>query len=153
MHLRAQDALQVCSGVWRDPWVPIGIKASTTDPCGSRRHCVFSWSHAMNSLNDNLYFEDDVLSSAHGNFLAEETVPAAVKLHAVRLLVQPLEGPLIVYSFATGSVCSHFTVTDEHRSTGVANADMVLCVAAAAGGVWALLCAALEDGRPVAATM
>ncbi|RNC51169.1 surface protease GP63 [Trypanosoma cruzi] len=153
MHLRALDALQVCSGVWKGPWVPIGIKASTTDPCDSRRHCVFSWSHAMNSLNDNRHCEDGVLSSVYGNIVAEETVPAAANLHADSLLVQPLEGPLTVPQFATGSVCSRFTVTDGHCSTGVANSDMTKCVVAALGGVWALPCVTLEDGRPVADAM
>ncbi|RNC54713.1 surface protease GP63 [Trypanosoma cruzi] len=133
MHPRLLDALQVCSVVWKDPWVPVRIKTSTTNPCDSRRHCGFSWSHAMNSLNDNRYCKDGVLSSAHGNILEEETVPAAVKLHEDCLLVQPLEGPLIVPPFATGSVCSWFTVTAGHCSTGVVNSDMVQCVAAALG--------------------
>ncbi|EAN99830.1 surface protease GP63, putative [Trypanosoma cruzi] len=153
MHLRALDALQVCSGVWKDPLVPVRIKVPKTDPCESRRHCVFSWSHAMNLLNDNCHCEDGVLSFAHGNILAEETVPAAVKLHADRLLVRPMEGPSIVPPFATGSVCSWFTVPAGHCSAGVADSVMVLCVAAALGGVWALLCATLEDGLPVAGAM
>ncbi|KAF5220092.1 hypothetical protein ECC02_006886 [Trypanosoma cruzi] len=153
MHLRALDALQVCSGVWKDPWVPVRIKTSITNPCDIRKDCVFSWSHAMNLLNDNRHCKDDVISSAHGNILAEEAIPAAVNPHADRLLVRPLEGPLIVSSFATGSVCGWFTVPDEHRSTGVVNSDMVLCVAAELGGVWALPCVTLEDGRPIAGTM
>ncbi|RNC38148.1 surface protease GP63 [Trypanosoma cruzi] len=153
MHLRALDALQVCSGVWKDPWVPVRIKTSITNPCDSTRHCVFSWSHAMNSLNDNRHCEDVVPSSAHGNLVAEDTVPAAVKPHEDRLLVQPLEGPLIVPPSATGSVCGWFVVPAGHRSIGVANADMVLSVAAALGGVWALPCVTLEDGRPVAGAM
>ncbi|RNC51212.1 surface protease GP63 [Trypanosoma cruzi] len=104
-------------------------------PCDIRRHCGFSWSHAFNSLNENRHCENGVLSSAHGNIVAEETVPTAVKLHEDRLLVRPLEGPLIVSSFATGSVCSRFTVPAGHPSTGVADSVMVQCVAAALGGV------------------
>ncbi|KAF5217181.1 hypothetical protein ECC02_009949 [Trypanosoma cruzi] len=153
MPLRALDALQVCSGVWKDRRVAVRIKTSKTDPCDIRRHCGFSWSHAMNSLDGAFDCKDDVISSAHGNILAEETVPAAVNPHADRLLVRPLEGPLSVSSFATGSVCGWFTVPDEHRSTGVVNSDMVLCVAAELGGVWALPCVTLEDGRPIAGTM
>ncbi|RNC52709.1 surface protease GP63 [Trypanosoma cruzi] len=130
MHPRAQDAFQACSGfVWKDPWVPVRIKTSTIDPCDSRRHCGFSRSHAMVSLNDNRHCEDGALSSAHGNILAEETVPAAAKLHADRLLVQPLEGPLTVPPFATSSVCSWFTVTAGHRSTGAPNSVMTWCCA------------------------
>ncbi|RNF00637.1 surface protease GP63 [Trypanosoma cruzi] len=112
-----------------------------------------SWSHAMNLLNDNRHCEDGFLTFAHGNLVAEETVPAAVKLHADRLLVRPLESPLVVPPFATGSVCSWFTVPDGHCSTGVVNADLVLCVAAVPGGVWALPCVTLEDGRPDAGAM
>ncbi|EAN98135.1 surface protease GP63, putative [Trypanosoma cruzi] len=153
MHLRVQDALQVCSVVWKGPWVPVRIKTSTTDPCDSRRHCVFSWSHAMNSLNDNRHCEDSVLFFAHGNILAEEAIPAAVQLHADRLLVRPLEGPLIVPPFATSSVCSWFTVPAGHLSAGVAVSVIAQCVAAVLGGVWALPCATLEDGRPVAGAM
>ncbi|EKF29637.1 surface protease GP63, putative [Trypanosoma cruzi marinkellei] len=89
----------------------------------------------------------------HDNILAEEAITAAVSLHADRLLVRPPEGPLIVPPFATGSICSRFTVPAGHFSTGVADSDMVLCVAAAPGGVWALPCATLEDGRPVAGAM
>ncbi|RNF06664.1 surface protease GP63 [Trypanosoma cruzi] len=153
MHLRALDALRMCSGVWKDRQVPFRIKTSKTDSCDIRKDCVFSLSHAMNLLNDNRHCEDDVLSSSHGNIVAEETVPAAVNLHADRLLVRPLEGPLIVSPFATGSVCSRFRVPAGHCSTGVADFDTVLHVAAAPGGVWALPCATLEDGRPVAGAM
>ncbi|EKF34365.1 surface protease GP63, putative [Trypanosoma cruzi marinkellei] len=151
--LGAPDALPVCGVVWRDRWVPVRIKASTTDPCDSRGHCGFSWSCTANSLGGAFCCGNGVVSSAHGNAVAEEVVPAAVKLHADRLLVQPLEAPLLVPSFATGSVCSLFTVPAEHVSVGVANADIVRCVAAAPGGVWALPCVTLEDGRPTAGAM
>ncbi|KAF8284828.1 hypothetical protein TcBrA4_0043280 [Trypanosoma cruzi] len=109
MHLRAQDALQVCSGVWKDRWVPIDIKASTTDPCDTRKYCVSERHYTMNSSNDNRHCEDDVVSSAHGTILENEVVPAALHPHADRMLVQPLEGPLTVPPFANGGVCSRFT--------------------------------------------
>ncbi|EAN90985.1 surface protease GP63 [Trypanosoma cruzi] len=64
-----------------------------------------------------------------------------------------MEGPLIVPTFATGSVCSLFTVPDGHRSAVVANSVIAQCVAAVLGGVWALPCVTLEDGRPVAGAM
>ncbi|RNF01856.1 surface protease GP63 [Trypanosoma cruzi] len=107
----------------------------------------------MNLLNDNRHCEDGVLTFAHGKFLAEETVSGAVKLHADRPFFRPMEGSLVVPPFATGSVCSWFTVPSGHCSTGVANSDLVLCLAALPGGVWALPCATLEDGRPVAGAM
>ncbi|RNC33846.1 surface protease GP63 [Trypanosoma cruzi] len=150
MHLRALDALQLWSFVWSKRWVTVRIKVPSTDPCDSRSHCGFSRCHAMNSSNDNCECEGDVVSSAHGIILENEVVPAAFKLHADRLLVRPLECPLIVPPFATGSVCSRFTVPDGHRSTGAPNSVMVQCVAAAPGGVWAQPFVTLEDGCPVA---
>ncbi|EKF34323.1 surface protease GP63, putative, partial [Trypanosoma cruzi marinkellei] len=63
-----------------------------------------------NSLDGAFCCGNGVVSSAHGNAVAEEVVSAAVKLHADRLLVHPLEAPLVVPSFVTGSVCSLFTV-------------------------------------------
>ncbi|RNC40370.1 surface protease GP63 [Trypanosoma cruzi] len=110
MHLRAQDALQVWNFVWKDRWVPIGIKALTTDPCDSRSHCVFFWRCTVNSLDGAFGSKNGALTFAHGNLLAEETVPAAFKLHADRLLVQALEGPLTAShlpreAFAVGSRC------------------------------------------------
>ncbi|ESS60938.1 surface protease GP63 [Trypanosoma cruzi Dm28c] len=107
----------------------------------------------MNLLNENRRCEDGILTFAHGNILAEETVPSAGQLHADRPFFRPLEGPLIAPPFDAGSVCSWFTVPAGHCSTGVANSGMVLCVAAALGGVWTLPCATLEDGRPVAGVM
>ncbi|EAN98928.1 surface protease GP63, putative [Trypanosoma cruzi] len=116
-------------------------------------HCGFFWRCTVNSLDGAFDCKDSVLFFAHGNILAEEAIPAAVNPHADRLLVRPLEGPLIVSSFATGSVCSRFTVPAGHCSTGVVNSVTVLYVAAALGGVWALPRATLEDGRPVAGAM
>ncbi|EKF26948.1 surface protease GP63, putative [Trypanosoma cruzi marinkellei] len=107
----------------------------------------------MHSLNGNRHCEDGIVSSAHVIIFGNEVVPSAVNPHADRLLVQPPEGPLILPPFATGSFCCRFRVPTGHRSTGVANADTVLYVAAAPGGVWALPCATLEDDCPVAGAM
>ncbi|EAN84331.1 surface protease GP63, putative, partial [Trypanosoma cruzi] len=153
MHLRALDALRMCSGVRKDRQVPFRIKKSKKDSCDIRRHCGFFWRCAVNSLDGAFGCKNGALTFAHENILAEETVPAAVNPHADRLLVRPLEGLLFLSSFATGSVCSFSTVTSGHRSAGVFNAFMVLYVAAAFGGVWVLSYATLEDGRPVAGAM
>ncbi|RNC34879.1 surface protease GP63 [Trypanosoma cruzi] len=92
-----------------DGWMPIRINVSTRDLDDTGKYWISGRYHAMNSLNGNCECEGDVVSSAHGIILENEVVPAAFKLHADRLLVQPLEGPLIVPPFATGSVCSRFT--------------------------------------------
>ncbi|RNC38355.1 surface protease GP63 [Trypanosoma cruzi] len=109
MHLRVQDALRVCSGVWKDRQVPIRIKKSKKDLCDIRKDCGFFWRCAVNSLDGAFGCKNGALTFAHENILTEETVPAAVNPHADRLLVRPLEGPLTVSSFATGSVCIRFT--------------------------------------------
>ncbi|RNF00490.1 surface protease GP63 [Trypanosoma cruzi] len=107
----------------------IRINVSTRDLDDTGKHWISERYYAMNSLSDNCECEGDVVSSAHGIILENEFVPAAFIPHADRLLLQPLEGPLIVHPFATGSVCLRFTVRAGHCSTGVANAGMVLCVA------------------------
>ncbi|EAN97288.1 hypothetical protein Tc00.1047053509753.202 [Trypanosoma cruzi] len=89
-------------------WMPIRINVSTRDLDDTGKHWILERYYALNSLNDNCECEGDV-SSAHGIILEDEVVPAAFKPHADRLLVQPLEGPLIVPPFATGSVCIRFT--------------------------------------------
>ncbi|ORC91773.1 surface protease GP63 [Trypanosoma theileri] len=92
-------------------------------------------------------------------FLSEEMkktfldtiLPAAIKLHADRLLVDPVEGPLKVPDFEEGSVCKNFTVPDGHRKEGVENADMVLYVAARPEEAFGVTCAYDDkSGRPVA---
>ncbi|EKF29576.1 surface protease GP63, putative, partial [Trypanosoma cruzi marinkellei] len=147
------SASQTYTVIGENGWAPIRINVSTRDLDDKRKYCSSDRSQVKNLLNNYPECQGDAFSSNMRKILIERVVPAAVKLHADRLLVQPLEGPLVVPQFAEGSVCSRFTVPAEHRSTGVANSDMVLYVAAAPGGVWALPCATLEDGRPVAGVM
>ncbi|EAN90310.1 surface protease GP63, putative [Trypanosoma cruzi] len=147
------SASQTYTVIGRNGWAPMRINVSTNDPRNTRKYCSSDHSRVRNLLKGYPECEDNALSSNKRKILIDNVVPAAVKLHADRLLVQPLEGPLVVPPFAAGSVCSRFTVPDEHRSAGVANSDMVLYVAAAPGGVWALPCATLEDGRPFAGVM
>ncbi|RNF00836.1 surface protease GP63, partial [Trypanosoma conorhini] len=131
-------------------WAPIRIAVSTGDLENTRKYCSFSRGSKPNLLGDaSADCRFDELPSWKKKLLVGGVVPAAVKLHAERLLVQPLKGPLKVPEFAADSVCGQFTVPAAHRSPGVDSADMVLYVAAAPGGVWALPCATLENGRPI----
>ncbi|RNC52631.1 putative surface protease GP63 [Trypanosoma cruzi] len=50
--LRAQDASRVCGVVWNIRWVSFPVKASTTAPDDSRRHCGFNWCCTANLLDD-----------------------------------------------------------------------------------------------------
>ncbi|RNC35296.1 surface protease GP63 [Trypanosoma cruzi] len=147
------SASQTYTVIEGNGWAPIRINVSTRDLDDTRKYCSSDRSYVKNLLTDYDDCQGDALSSNKRKVLIDKVVPAAVKLHADRLLVQPLEGPLVVPQFAAGSVCSRFTVPAEHHTKGVANSDMVLYVAAAPGGVWALPCATLEDGRPVVGVM
>ncbi|PBJ71598.1 surface protease GP63 [Trypanosoma cruzi cruzi] len=147
------SASQTYTIIGRNGWAPIRIIVSTRDMDDARKYCSTDRSYVKNLLTDYYECRGNALSFNKMKILIENVVPAAVKLHADRLLVQPLKGLLVVPPFAAGSVCSRFTVPAEHRTKGVANSDMVLYVAAAPGGVWALPCATLEDGRPVAGVM
>ncbi|EAN81991.1 surface protease GP63, putative [Trypanosoma cruzi] len=147
------SASQTYTVIGENGWAPIRINVSTRDLDDASKYCSSDYSYVKNPLTGYYDCQGDALSSNKRKVLIDKVVPAAVKLHADRLLVQPLEGPLVVPQFAAGSVCSRFTVPAEHRSKGVANSDMMLYVAAAPGGVWALPCATLEDGRPVVGVM
>ncbi|ORC82660.1 surface protease GP63 [Trypanosoma theileri] len=91
------------------------------------------------------FFTDEMISS-----FVETIIPAAIKLHADRLLVDPESGPLIVPEFNETSVCSKFTVPTEHHSKGVENTDMVLYVAARPVNNIHEICARNDAGRPIA---
>ncbi|KEG05849.1 surface protease GP63 [Trypanosoma grayi] len=84
----------------------------------------------------------DVLTPERKADLTDKILPAAVKLHTDRLRVNPLPIPFIVPEFDKKSLCSSFTVPEDHRAKegkGV-NADMVLYVGAWPGSVFALPC-------------
>ncbi|EKF99446.1 surface protease GP63, putative, partial [Trypanosoma cruzi] len=147
------SASQTYTIIGGNGWAPIRINVSTKDLNNTDMYCRSNRSYVKNLLTGYEECQGNALSEDKRKILIENVVPAAVKLHADRLLVQPLKGPLVVPQFAAGSVCSGFTVPAEHRSAGVVNSDMVLYVAAAPGGVWALPCATLEDGRPVVGVM
>ncbi|PWU97361.1 putative surface protease GP63 [Trypanosoma cruzi] len=151
--LGAGSASQIYTVIGGNGWAPIRINVSTNDLHNTSMYCSTDRSYVKNLLTGYEECQGNALSDNKRKILIENVVPAAVKLHADRLLTQPLEGPLIVPPFAAGSVCSRFTVPAEHRTKGVANSDMVLYVAATPGGVWALPCATLEDGRPVVGVM
>ncbi|EKG08199.1 surface protease GP63, putative, partial [Trypanosoma cruzi] len=137
------SASQTYTVIGGNGWAPIRINVSTKDLDDTYMYCRSNLSRVKNLLTGYEECQGNALSEDKRKILIENVVPAAVKLHADRLLVQPLKGPLVVPQFAAGSVCSRFTVPAEHRSAGVVNSDMVLYVAAAPGGVWALPCATL----------
>ncbi|RNF08354.1 surface protease GP63, partial [Trypanosoma conorhini] len=150
VSLKAQGEPQVYHVTGKEGWEPIRIVVSTNDVTDVRKFCLSSGSSKPNLLgNEAADCGDDAMSAVQQKALTHDIVSAAVKLHAERLLVQPLKAPLKVPEFAPGSICSRFSIPLSHRTKGVDKADMVLYVAAAPGGVWALPCATLENGRPI----
>ncbi|ORC81347.1 surface protease GP63 [Trypanosoma theileri] len=92
-----------------------------------------------------------VLSEEMKKTFLDTILPAAIKLHADRLLVDPVEGPLKVPEFEDDNVCKKFIVPQDHHSKGVENADMVLYVAARPELAFGVPCAYDNNsGRPVA---
>ncbi|KAH9586408.1 Peptidase M8 [Trypanosoma melophagium] len=78
-------------------------------------------------------------------------LPAAIKLHADRVLVDRVSSPLKVPEFKEDSICKNFSVPEHHRNGGVNDADMVVYVAARPVDPFGVPCAYDENsGRPVA---
>ncbi|RNF02415.1 surface protease GP63, partial [Trypanosoma conorhini] len=137
-------------------WAPIRIEVSTEDLKDPTKYCTKEGESKPNFKGSTKSCaEQYVLTEAWRSTLVNEVLPVAVQLHAERLLVQRVEGPLVVPQFTdTSGRCRHFTVPDEHRRTGVANADMVLYVAAGASAeTWAVPCAFGTNVRPVAGAL
>ncbi|RNE97052.1 surface protease GP63 [Trypanosoma rangeli] len=136
--------------VVKEEWAPIRIVASMKDLEDNKKHCQLSTLDKPNLRGGTVSCsQKDSLTRNGKKEILTRAIHVAIKLHADRLLVQPLKDPLKVPNFPSDSVCGQFTVPEAHRSEGVDNADMVLYVAAAPGGVWALPCATLDNGRPI----
>ncbi|PWV12033.1 putative surface protease GP63 [Trypanosoma cruzi] len=98
--------------------------------------------------------EEDILTEEKVDILENVILPEAAKMHSERLLVRPLDGPLVVPRFREGSVCGKFPVPEEDHTDGVPDADMVLYATAVPTFkptfAWAMPCATLGPrGRPV----
>ncbi|PWV01242.1 putative surface protease GP63 [Trypanosoma cruzi] len=98
--------------------------------------------------------EEDILTEEKVDILENVILSEAAKMHSERLLVRPLDGPLVVPRFREGSVCGKFPVPEEHHTDGVPDADMVLYATAVPTFkptfAWAMPCATLGPrGRPV----
>ncbi|KAF8302818.1 putative surface protease GP63 [Trypanosoma cruzi] len=136
-------------------WTPLRIKVFADDLEGLRGFCTRAGEHI------NMFFgkemvcqEEDILTEEKVDILENVILPEAAKMHSERLLVRPLDGPLVVPRFREGSVCGKFPVPEEHHTDGVPDADMVLYATAVPTFkptfAWAMPCATLGPrGRPV----
>ncbi|RNE96240.1 leishmanolysin, partial [Trypanosoma rangeli] len=71
--------------------------------------------------------KDDPLTEAKDDIVLKQLLPAAIKLHAERLSVVPVEGPIRMLYDVIGA-CSSLTIPSRHRTTGVSGADLILYV-------------------------
>ncbi|KAF8294090.1 putative surface protease GP63 [Trypanosoma cruzi] len=136
-------------------WAPLRIKVFTDDLEGLGGFCTRAGEHVNMFLgNEMVCQEEDILTEEKVDILENVILPEAAKLHGERLLVRPLDGPLVVPRFREGSVCGKFPVPEEHHTDGVPDADMVLYATAVPTFkptfAWAMPCATLGPrGRPV----
>ncbi|XP_050340147.1 leishmanolysin-like [Bactrocera neohumeralis] len=95
--------------------------------------------------------EDDILTSAKQDLLVNTMIPAAVKMHQERLMVQPLS-KITVEPF-DDKICGSFSIPQQVLTNGVSDADFVLFVAAGpvSGNTvaWATTCGYGTDDRPL----
>ncbi|RNF00991.1 surface protease GP63, partial [Trypanosoma conorhini] len=143
-------------------WAPIRIEVSTKDleqksQRGKKRYCEAAGDECINYLGHEVTCTNrDVLSDAKKQLYTTKIIPGAVKLHVERLLVQPVAEKIVVPRNLEEH-CRHFTIPTEHKSGGVADADMVLYAAAGPLGhntpAWAATCATLDDLRPSVGAM
>ncbi|KAK7201130.1 major surface protease gp63 [Novymonas esmeraldas] len=133
---------------------PLRIAVFTGDIADSSRYCT-----AAGQIRPNFQGKtttcgpDDVLTDSKKQTLLEFMIPSAVRLHQERLSVQRERGNIVVNSsIKQDPICGQFSIPASHMTTGVANADFVLYVAAGPIAndtiAWALTCQYFANGRP-----
>ncbi|PWV11844.1 putative surface protease GP63 [Trypanosoma cruzi] len=155
---RGQGAMQaytVAADDANNGWESLRIMVSVKDLEDETKYCTKVGETKPDFTGrDGECAADDILTAEKKRTLLDEIIPAAVNLHAERLLVQRINVLWGMPAFGERSRCQYFTVPPSHRRVGILGADMVLYVAAGTGSeVWAVPCAVWEDLRPVAAAM
>ncbi|KAF8300926.1 putative surface protease GP63 [Trypanosoma cruzi] len=155
---RGQGAMQaytVAADDANNGWESLRIMVSVKDLEDETKYCTKVGETKPDFTGrDGECAADDILTAEKKRTLLDEIIPAAVNLHAERLLVQRINVLWGMPAFDERSRCQYFTVPPSHRRVGILGADMVLYVAAGTGSeVWAVPCAVWEDLRPVAAAM
>lgn len=130
-------------------WAPIRIAVFTPDLDDATKYCTAVGQSRPDSYGNFIpcATTQDILTDAKKSVLMNFVLPEAVKAHAARLMVRPVaSGSTIVVSSMPGRYCGSFSVPDAHRTTGVADADFVVYVAAGPTSTptsfiaWALTC-------------
>ncbi|ESL07722.1 surface protease GP63 [Trypanosoma rangeli SC58] len=156
---RGQGAMQaytVAAQGEESEWAPIRIKVSAKDMDDPSKHCTAVGDvHRLPDGHEEKCTEDVVLTEAKKDIVLKQLLPAAIKLHAERLSVKPVRGPIRMPYDGIGR-CSDFTIPPWHHTTGVSGADLILYVNSFVQNgpvAWAIVCVTLEDGRPCASAM
>ncbi|KAH9586707.1 Peptidase M8 [Trypanosoma melophagium] len=83
-----------------DQWLPILIDVSTLDLDDGGRFCKKSGESIVDFFGSDIVCADnDVLTPEKKSILVEWIIPEAVKLHSERLLVEPMEAPILIWCF------------------------------------------------------
>lgn len=135
---------------------PLRVKFFALDIANTSRHCTAAGDVRPTFTGaTRRCSKADVLTSEKRRTLLEELVPRAIGMHTSRLdVVSPVVGNLFApAAYHAEEVCSQFSVPEDHYTKGVADADLVLYIAAGPTEeevtAWASTCAVLvTTGRP-----
>ncbi|KAK7200596.1 major surface protease gp63 [Novymonas esmeraldas] len=150
----AETAGQPTAVTARAKWQFMRIAIFSDDVSDSGRYCTSPGQTRPDFLGGNITCgPDDILTGAKKQTLLEMLVPTAVRMHQKRLSVLRERGNIVVNSSVRHvSVCSQFSIPASHMTTGVADADFVLYVAAGPTSgntvAWASTCQYFANGRP-----
>ncbi|EAN79738.1 Gp63-1 surface protease homolog, putative [Trypanosoma brucei brucei TREU927] len=131
-------------------WQPIRFKVFKSDIEDRSKYCGSVGETRSNFRGTNYQCNTDSLLTKEKKSLLSVVIPDALKMHTDRLMVQPVQGPIKVPKLQ--SFCNNFNIPQDHYTTGVSGADMVLYGAAGPMGspaAWAGPCSRLKGKRPV----
>ncbi|RNE95430.1 surface protease GP63 [Trypanosoma conorhini] len=125
---RGQGAAQAytvaaAGGKSNEGWAPIRIEVSTEDlqqktqKMGKKRYCAADGDLCVNYLGETYLQSRARTDGAKEQLYTKKIIPGAVKLHAERLLVQPVTEKIELPRAPTGH-CQHFTIPTEHKQKG-----------------------------------
>jgi len=136
-------------------WDSGDCTTSGSTTCG---HCTAA-GNSVPDFSGNMVTcgSSDVLTDAKKNYILNNLMPAAVSYYAQALSVIPVSGNLALGTSSSTCGSGGTPIPSAHRTTGVANTDLIIYVTAVpvkGGGstaAWASACRYDSAGRPVAA--
>eukprot|EP00672_Neobodo_designis_P027464 CAMPEP_0174845254 /NCGR_PEP_ID=MMETSP1114-20130205/11617_1 /TAXON_ID=312471 /ORGANISM="Neobodo designis, Strain CCAP 1951/1" /LENGTH=821 /DNA_ID=CAMNT_0016079501 /DNA_START=142 /DNA_END=2605 /DNA_ORIENTATION=+ len=148
--VEAQSAKRQRMGFRAQAPESIRVTFSTADLSDTSKHCTRAGQVVPDFAGGSVTCTaDDILTSTRRSVLTNNILPAAFAKLSAALKLERLTSNIVVPQGA----CSHFTIPASHSSTGVANADYVLYVAAAPTSgstlAWAGGCRTDSSGRIV----